>query len=68
MKIDPTRLNLKIEEYNEDIKVNRCFKDQHFLLDGVLGNTYEELPNELQDAIELQDIKDRIRRDIDNVF
>ena len=68
MKIDPTRLNLKIEEYNENIKVNRCFKDQYFVLDGLLRNTYEELPNELQEAIELQDVKDRIRRNIDNMI
>ena len=68
MKIDPTRLNLKIEEYNQDIKVNRCFKDQHFVFDGLLRNTYEELPNELQEAIELQDIKDRIRRNIDDMI
>ena len=68
MKIDPTRLNLKIEEYNQDMNINRCFEGQYFVFDGLLQNTHEELPDELQEAIELQDVKERILRDIDNVI
>ena len=66
MKIDPNSLNLKIEEYNEHDNVNSCFKNRHFVFNGLLPTNYGDMHKGLPESIDLQSTKDRIRRNIDS--
>ena len=67
MKVQSSHLSLKLEDYNDPMEVIPCFKDTHLAFDDWVSN-YDEVSNRLQDTSELQELKNRIRKNIDDVF
>ena len=66
MKIAPELLNLKIDE---GIQLTSRYTNTHFLIGAWVSDiSEEEFETELQGTLELQDTKERIRRDIEMIF
>ena len=66
LKIAPNLLNLKIDE---GIEFASYYTNTHFIFNSWISDTNEEdIETELQGEFKLQNIKDRIRRDIEMLF
>ena len=66
MKIAPKLLNLNIDE---GIQLTSQYTNIHFIFDSWISDTSEEESDKkLQGEFELQDTRERIKRDIEMVF